>query len=87
MRLQRPATCTPTLLLTFDLQGVASFPQKGSEDLLMALGRWTVAFAKTCKLHLRENGNLEADMQGVLKPFELQMLQGAAHRPLKALQV
>lgn len=53
----------------------------------MALGRWTVAFAKTCKLHLRENGNLEADMQGVLKPFELQMLQEAAHRPLKALQV
>lgn len=67
-------------------QGVASFPESNS-DLRNALCRWTVAFARTCKLHLREEGSLPAAMQGILNPFEFKVIEEAKHRPIKALQV
>lgn len=67
-------------------QAVATFPESNS-DLRMALCRWTVAFSRTCKLHLREDGSLKVAMQTVLNPSEFKILEEAKHRPLKTLQV
>ena len=67
-------------------QAVATFPESNS-DLRTALCRWTVAFSRTCKLHLREDGSLKVAMQTVLNPSEFKILEEAKHRPLKALQV
>ncbi|GAX74963.1 hypothetical protein CEUSTIGMA_g2409.t1 [Chlamydomonas eustigma] len=67
-------------------QCVSTFPDENG-DLRDALCRWTVAYARTCKLHLRETGSLPVAMQGVLKPFELELVEKSGHRPLKTLQV
>jgi hypothetical protein len=44
-------------------QGLTSFPES-SQDLKLALGRWTVGFARVCKLHLREEGELTDEVRG-----------------------
>lgn len=43
-------------------QSISSFPDADLE-LRVALGRWAVAFVRACKLHLREDGELVAEMK------------------------
>jgi len=49
--------------------------------------RWTAAFVYSLKCHLREKGDLAADLKDILPPRELEALLAAKHRPLYALQV
>ena len=67
-------------------QGLTWIPadRAGLQDMLV---RWTVAFARTTKCHLREGDDVGAELAGVLPPHELAALLAAQHRPLYALQV
>ncbi|KIZ05855.1 hypothetical protein MNEG_2096 [Monoraphidium neglectum] len=50
------------------------------------LARWSVAFARSLKAHLREDGDVAAELQHILEPHELAVVASNANRPLAALQ-
>jgi predicted membrane chloride channel (bestrophin family) len=62
------------------------FPE-AEADLLDLVERWTVAFCRTLMTHLREDGDIEAEMKGVLQEHELATLISAQHRPNYVLSV
>lgn len=51
------------------------------------MARWLIAFIRTCKVHLRKDGDLAAELQGVLNPVELQSLLRSPHAPNYCMQV
>ena len=50
--------------------------------------RWTTAFVRSLKVHLREGrGDLANELKDILRPEELGALLKAPHRPIFAMQV
>ena len=49
--------------------------------------RWTVAFVRGLKVHLRSRGDLASELSDVLPEDELKALMDAPHRPMMAMQV
>lgn len=48
--------------------------------------RWTVAFVYSLKCHLRERGDLQSHLKGVLRPKEMAALMASSHKPIYCLQ-
>jgi predicted membrane chloride channel (bestrophin family) len=57
------------------------------EDLLDMVKRWSIAFSRSMMVHLREDGDLEAELKDYLPEAELKTLMAADHRPNYALSV
>ncbi|KXZ52338.1 hypothetical protein GPECTOR_10g970 [Gonium pectorale] len=72
---------------TFVRQAMTTLPEDSCSELRDAVARWTIAFVRLSKLHLREHGDVRAEMQGVLRGEELPLVAAAAHRPLAACHV
>ncbi|KAK9824571.1 hypothetical protein WJX72_011406 [[Myrmecia] bisecta] len=66
-------------------QGATWFPDSDSE-LTELLQRWITAFPRALKVHLRENEDVAAELQGVLRQHEVAQLLTAEHRPNFVLQ-
>ncbi|PNH08313.1 hypothetical protein TSOC_005134 [Tetrabaena socialis] len=49
-------------------QAVTSLPEARCPELRDAIARWTVAFVRLSKLHLREGGDAEEDLQREMQP-------------------
>jgi predicted membrane chloride channel (bestrophin family) len=60
-------------------------PPPRAAHLVPAIGRWTVAFARATKAHLREDGDASESLRGVLTPEEHALFSSAPHRPLACL--
>eukprot|EP00877_Chromochloris_zofingiensis_P009929 jgi/Chrzof1/518/Cz01g18220.t1 len=54
--------------------------------LRAALVRWTIAFPKSLKVHLREDKDITRVLQHILHPDELTVVAGSKHAPLAILQ-
>lgn len=60
-------------------QGATLFPDEDVEAK-KALARWTVAFARTLRIHFQPEVTLEAELKEILTPAELEMLMKSQHR-------
>ena len=67
-------------------QGLTWIPESRA-GLRAALCRWDIAFSRALMCHLRADGDLAAELRGVLPLHELDALLHATHRPNYALQV
>jgi predicted membrane chloride channel (bestrophin family) len=68
-------------------QYAAFFPKDAARAAKRAfMQRWITAFVYSLKCHLRERGNLQDHLQGVLPPHELQALLDSTHHPIYTLQ-
>ena len=64
----------------------ASDPQ--SLNFRFTMQRWTTAFVRSLKVHLREGrGDLANELKDILRPEELSALLKAPHKPIFAMQV
>ncbi|GFR43432.1 hypothetical protein Agub_g4513, partial [Astrephomene gubernaculifera] len=77
---------------TFARQALTTLPADDScSELRSAVARWTVAFVRLSKLHLREHGEQQllqgGDLAGLLTPQEVALLAAAPHAPLAACHV
>ncbi|KAG2439483.1 hypothetical protein HXX76_004837 [Chlamydomonas incerta] len=72
---------------TFIRQVMTTLPEAGCSELREAMARWTIAFVRLSKLHLREHGDVRSEMAGLLRGEELPLVAAAAHRPLAAAHV
>lgn len=76
---------SPSPLLS--LSPFPRLPLHSCSELRDAIARWTIAFVRLSKLHLREHGDVRLEMAGVLRGEELPLVAAAAHRPLAAAHV
>ena len=51
------------------------------------MARWMTAFPRCLKAHLREDGDVLKELDGILLPNEVPLLASSTHRPLAVLQV
>ncbi|GLI62951.1 hypothetical protein VaNZ11_005805 [Volvox africanus] len=72
---------------TFVRQVMTTLPDTSCAEIRSALARWTVAFVRLGKLHLREHGDVKQEVQGLLHGEELPLVAAASHRPLAACHV
>ncbi|EFJ52724.1 hypothetical protein VOLCADRAFT_85997 [Volvox carteri f. nagariensis] len=72
---------------TFVRQVMTTLPETSCCEVRSALARWTVAFVRLGKLHLREHGDVGAEVQGLLDGEEVPLVLAASHRPLAACHV
>jgi len=65
------------------------FPAEKPESFIfrLVMQRWTVAFVRGLKIHLRSRGDLASELLDVLPEHELKALMDAPHRPMMAMQV
>ena len=68
-------------------QVLVLFPPETNSQLCPLVQRWSVAFARTLKAHLRQSGDPAIELASILQPHELEALLAAKHRPLYSLQV
>lgn len=67
-------------------QGLTWIPEEEAE-LRAMLCRWAPAFLKAVMVHLRKDGDLRAELEGILEPDEVDQVMAAVHRPNYVLQV
>ncbi|GIL77593.1 hypothetical protein Vretimale_6815 [Volvox reticuliferus] len=72
---------------TFVRQVMTTLPDSSCGEVRSALARWTVAFVRLGKLHLREHGDAKQEVQGLLHGEEVPLVAAASHRPLAACHV
>lgn len=65
-------------------QGETFFNEDDHESKA-ALARWTVAFTRLLRIHFQPEVTMEDQLANILKPNEIEMLQKAKHRPVKAI--
>ena len=65
------------------------FPKEKAESFVfrLVMQRWTVAFVRGLKVHLRSRGDLASELVDVLPEHELKALMDSPHRPMMAMQV
>eukprot|EP00198_Chlamydomonas_reinhardtii_P001358 XP_001690694.1 predicted protein [Chlamydomonas reinhardtii] len=59
---------------TFIRQVMTTLPESSCSELRDAIARWTIAFVRLSKLHLREHGDVRLEMAGVLRGEELPLI-------------
>jgi predicted membrane chloride channel (bestrophin family) len=57
------------------------------DDLLDMVNRWMIALPRSMMVHLREDGDLEAELKDILTEPELRALLAAQHRPNYVMSV
>eukprot|EP00898_Chlorokybus_atmophyticus_P006814 jgi/Chlat1/7133/Chrsp57S06806 len=65
-------------------QGSDWFKDDSLKDALM---RYTIAFPRSLKVHLRGDEDIEKELQHLLKPHELKQLKQSQNRPMHVLQM
>ena len=66
------------------MQAATAFPAECTESK-KALARWTVAFARTLRIHFQPEVKLEDELKDILTPAEVAFLAGAQHKPVRAI--
>ncbi|DBA73418.1 hypothetical protein WJX77_011203 [Trebouxia sp. C0004] len=64
-----------------------TFVPGNESELVDMFKRWSIAYSKTLMCHLREEGDVEAELEAVLQPEELALLLASKHRPNYVLQI
>ncbi|GLC41094.1 hypothetical protein PLESTB_000943600 [Pleodorina starrii] len=72
---------------TFVRQALTTLPESSCGELRAAVGRWTIAFVRLGKLHLREHGDVKREVKDLLLGEEVPLVVAASHRPLVACHV
>ncbi|KAG2501956.1 hypothetical protein HYH03_000454 [Edaphochlamys debaryana] len=72
---------------TFVRQCMTTLPESSCSEVRDALARWTIAFVRLSKLHLREHGDVVEEMKDLLRGEEIPLVAVASHRPLAASHV
>lgn len=65
-------------------QAATLFPDDDPEAK-KALARWMVSFARALRIHFQPEVTLESELSNILTPKELEMLQSAPHKPVRAI--
>ncbi|KAL3146982.1 hypothetical protein ABBQ38_014950 [Trebouxia sp. C0009 RCD-2024] len=63
------------------LRQALMYAPKDRPELVDMFTRWSMAYSKVLMCHLREDGDVEKELQGILPPEELSQLVASQHRP------
>ncbi|GBF91441.1 hypothetical protein Rsub_04181 [Raphidocelis subcapitata] len=66
-------------------QGLMLIPREHAA-LKPVLARWSIAFARALKTHLREDGDVAGELAAILEPHEVAVVAANLNRPLACLQ-
>lgn len=68
-------------------QGESWFDHEQDKELLELLRRWTITYSRALQTHLREDGDIIKEVEGILTPVEAVQLARSPHRPNFTLEV
>ncbi|KAL3146981.1 hypothetical protein ABBQ38_014949 [Trebouxia sp. C0009 RCD-2024] len=63
------------------LRQALTFVPEDQPELVDMFTRWSMTYSKVLMCHLREDGDVEKELKGILPPEELSQLVAAQHRP------